>query len=70
MLLVVRTPAPGTEAGVRSRWTAAESDRGRERTAGEFEALLTRSGCRLDRVVPTRSVSAVVEVAEAEAEAV
>ena len=35
--------------------------RGRERTAGEFGALLGEAGFRMLRVVPTRSVSSVVE---------
>ncbi|MBH1936043.1 SAM-dependent methyltransferase [Streptomyces sp. AV19] len=34
---------------------------GRERTAAEFEDLLTRSGFRLNRVVPTPSLVSVVE---------
>ncbi|MFG3258796.1 methyltransferase [Streptomyces sp. NPDC048172] len=40
--------------------------RGRERTADEFAALLADAGFRLTRVLPTRSMSSVIE-AEAEA---
>ncbi|WP_237289550.1 methyltransferase [Streptomyces gilvosporeus] len=35
--------------------------KGRERTAAEFEDLLTRSGFRLLRVLPTRALSSVLE---------
>ncbi|MER7155538.1 methyltransferase [Streptomyces lydicus] len=35
--------------------------KGRERTAAEFEELLTRTGFRLHRVVPTPSLSSIVE---------
>ncbi|QRX95274.1 hypothetical protein JNO44_34690 [Streptomyces noursei] len=35
--------------------------KGRERTAAEFEDLLTRSGFPLDRIVPAPSLSSIVE---------
>ncbi|MEU8965688.1 MULTISPECIES: methyltransferase [unclassified Streptomyces] len=35
--------------------------KGRERTAAEFESLLTRSGFRLNRVLPTPSLSSIIE---------
>ncbi|MFG3280865.1 methyltransferase [Streptomyces sp. NPDC048111] len=35
--------------------------KGRERTAAEFERLLTRSGFRLSRVLPTPSLSSIIE---------
>ena len=34
---------------------------GRERTRAEYEALLDRSGFRLERVLPTRSEYSIVE---------
>lgn len=43
--------------------------RGRERTAAEFEDLLTRAGFRLRRILATRAMSSVIE-AEATGEAV
>lgn len=34
---------------------------GRERTAGEFEDLLNRSGFRLHRVLPTPALTSILE---------
>jgi orsellinic acid C2-O-methyltransferase len=38
---------------------------GRERTGGEFGALLAAAGLRLERVVPTRAPVSLVEAAPA-----
>lgn len=50
-------PHPGVEVDIVMLMVL----RGRERTAGEFDALLARAGFRVERILPTPSLPSIVE---------